>query len=187
MTPTGWLESLGVLDVPTLAAHSIWLTDEDLAIYAKRDVSVAHNPISNLKLASGIAPIERMRAMGMRVGLGTDGASSNNIMSMHREMQVTALLHKVRHFDPVAIGARDALSIATLGGAKAVHWENEIGSLEEGKQADMSLYKLTNPWNVPHHDVLSNLAYSAQMSEIDSVFVQGKCLYKHQEYTTLDK
>ena len=187
MSPTAWLDSLGVLDVPTLAAHSIWLDEKDMDIYAKHCVAAAHNPVSNLKLASGIAPIEAMRQKGIVVGLGTDGPSSNNVMSMHRDMQILALLHKVRNFDPVAIGAHDALRIATTEGAKALRWDNEIGSLEVGKQADISLYKLVNPWNVPHHDVVSNLAYAAQMSDIDSVFVQGKCVYKHHEYTTLDK
>ena len=156
-------------------------------IYARNHVAVAHNPISNLKLASGIAPVEAMQKKGIVVGLGTDGASSNNIMSMHREMQVLSLLHKVRNFDAECIGAKTALQIATVEGAKAVRWNDGIGSIEEGKLADLTLYKLDQPWNMPLHDIVSNLAYAAQASDIDSVFVQGKCLYKHHEYTTLDK
>lgn len=187
MTPVQWLESLNILDVPTLAAHSVWMTPEDMNIYARHHVAVAHNPISNLKLASGIAPIEDMRKQGIVVGLGTDGPSSNNIMSMHREMQMLALLHKVRYFDAESIGAKDALQIATIEGAKAIHWDDQIGSLVEGKQADLTLYRLDEPWNVPHHNVISNLAYASQASDIDSVFIQGKCVYKHKEYTTLDK
>mgnify|MGYP003373789718 FL=1 len=187
MTPAQWLESLNVLDVPTLAAHSVWMTEEDMDIYARNHVAVAHNPISNLKLASGIAPVEAMQKKGIVVGLGTDGASSNNIMSMHREMQVLSLLHKVRNFDAECIGAKAALQIATVEGAKAVRWDDAIGTIEEGKFADLTLYKLDQPWNMPLHDIISNLAYAAQASDIDSVFVQGECLYKHREFTTLDK
>lgn len=187
MTPVAWLESLGVLDVPTLAAHSVWLTDEDIAIFAKYGVAVAHNPISNLKLASGVCRVEDLEAAGVVVGLGTDGASSNNIMSMHRELQVAALIHKIRRYDAQAVGAHDALRLATIQGARAIQWDDAIGSIAVGKRADLTLYKLTQPWNAPHHDVTSNIAYAAQQSDIDSVFVQGDCLYKHGEYTTLDK
>lgn len=187
MTPVGWLESLGVLDVPTLAAHSVWLDDADIAIYAKHGVAAAHNPISNLKLASGVCRVEDLQRAGVAVGLGTDGSSSNNIMSMHRELQVAALIHKIRNYDAQAVGARDALKLATIEGAKAIRWQDAIGSIAEGKKADLTLYKLDAPWNVPHHDVVSNLAYAAQQSDIDSVFVQGECLYKHGDYTTLDK
>lgn len=187
MTPVAWLDSLGVLDVPTLAAHSVWLTDEDIAIYAKHSVAAAHNPISNLKLASGLCRVEDLEHAGVVVGLGTDGASSNNIMSMHRELQVAALIHKIRAYDAEAVGAHDVLRMATIQGAKALRWQDAIGSLEEGKRADLVLYRLDAPWNVPHHDVVSNIAYAAQQSDIDSVFVQGECLYKHREYTTLDQ
>ena len=187
MTPVGWLESLGVLDVPTLAAHSVWLDDADIAIYAKHGVAAAHNPISNLKLASGVCRVEDLQRAGVTVGLGTDGSSSNNIMSMHRELQVAALIHKIRNYDAQVVGARDALKLATIEGAKAIRWQDAIGSIAEGKKADLTLYKLDAPWNVPHHDVVSNLAYAAQQSDIDSVFVQGECLYKHGDYTTLDK
>ena len=186
MTPAAWLESLGVLDVPTLAAHSVWLTDEDIAIYARHGVAAAHNPISNLKLASGICRVEDLERAGVVVGLGTDGASSNNIMSMHRELQVAALIHKIRNYDAQAVGARDALRLATVNGAKALRWDDAIGSIAVGKRADLVLYKLDQPWNVPHHDPVSNVAYAAQQSDIDSVFVQGDCLYKHGEYQTLD-
>lgn len=187
MTPVGWLERLGVLDVPTLAAHSVWLDDADIAIYAKHGVAAAHNPISNLKLASGVCRVEDLQRAGVTVGLGTDGSSSNNIMSMHRELQVAALIHKIRNYDAQVVGARDALKLATIEGAKAIRWQDAIGSIAEGKKADLTLYKLDAPWNVPHHDVVSNLAYAAQQSDIDSVFVQGECLYKHGDYTTLDK
>ena len=100
---------------------------------------------------------------------------------------MAALIHKVRYFDAQAVGARDALKLATIEGAKALRWQDAIGSIVEGKRADLTLYKLDAPWNAPHHDVVSNLAYAAQQSDIDSVFVQGDCLYKHGEYTTLDK
>lgn len=187
MTPAQWLESLNILDVPTLAAHSVWMTPDDMKIYARHQVAVAHNPISNLKLASGIAPIEEIKNQGIVVGLGTDGPSSNNIMSMHREMQILSLLHKVRNYNAESIGARDALKIATIEGAKAIRWDDQIGSLAEGKQADVTLYRLDHPWNVPHHDPISNIAYASQPNDIDSVFIQGKCVYKHGDYTTLDK
>lgn len=187
MTPVCWLDSLGVLDVPTLAAHSVWLDEKDITIYAEHGVAVAHNPISNLKLASGICPVQDLEKAGVVVGLGTDGASSNNILSMHRELQVTALIHKLRHYDAQAVGAHDVLKMATIQGARALHWDDAIGSIEEGKRADLTLYKLTQPWNVPHHDPVSNIAYAAQQSDIDSVFVDGNCLYKHGSYTTLDE
>lgn len=187
MTPVAWLESLGVLDVPTLAAHSVWLTDEDIAIYAKHGVAVAHNPISNLKLASGICRVEDLEHAGVIVGLGTDGASSNNVLSMHRELQVAALIHKIRHYDAQAVGAHDALRLATIQGARALRWDDAIGSITCGKRADLTLYKFDQPWNTPHHNVVSNLAYAAQQGDIDSVFVDGECLYKHGEFMTLDK
>ncbi|MDO4280168.1 MAG: amidohydrolase [Peptococcaceae bacterium] len=186
MTPVAWLDSLGAFAVPTLAAHSVWLTEEDKAIYARRHVAVAHNPISNLKLASGIADVEDLRGRGVIVGLGTDGASSNNNLSMHRELQTAALIHKIRHYDAEAVGARDVLQMATIDGARALGWADEIGSISPGKQADITLYKLDQPWHAPYHDAVSNLVYAAHSDDVDAVFVQGECLYKHKEFLTLD-
>ena len=186
LTPMAWLERLGVLDVPVLAAHGVWLSEADIALCARRGVAIAHNPASNLKLASGLCDVPALSRAGVTVGLGTDGPSSNNIMSMHREVQLAALIHTLHALDPLALGPQEALSMATLGSARALRWEAEIGSIEAGKRADLTLYKLDRPWNAPHHDVVSNLVYAAQQGDIDSVFVDGRCLYKHGTYTTLD-
>lgn len=187
MTPVAWLESLGVLDVPTLAAHCVWMTEADMDIFRKYKVSVAHNPISNLKLASGIADVTDMQKHGIVVGLGTDGASSNNSLNMHREMQVAALLHKVRNYDAQALGGLAPVQLASLDGACAMHWEDSIGCIQEGMQADLTLFHLDQVWNTPHHDLVSNLIYASQTANIESVYVQGRCVYDHGDYPTMDK
>lgn len=187
MTPAEWLASLGVLDVPTLAAHCVWMTEDDFDIFAKNHVAVAHNPVSNLKLASGIAPVASMQEKGIVVGLGTDGASSNNTLSMLRELQMAALIHKVRKYDAEEMGATQVINMATIEGAKALCLQNQIGSLEEGKKADITLFKMTQPWNIPHHDSVNNIAYAAQASDIEAVFVDGRCVYRQGEFLTLDK
>ena len=186
-TPVAWLESLGVLDVPTLAAHCVWMTDADMEIFKKRHVAVVHNPASNLKLASGIADVTQMREHGIVVGLGTDGASSNNTLNMHREMQIAALIHKVRQYDARTMDGVQALQMATVDSARSLRWNDAIGSIEEGMQADLTLYHCNNPWNIPRHDCISNLTYAAQTSDIDSVYVQGRCIYNDKEYPTMDK
>lgn len=187
MTPTAWLASLEIFDNPTLAAHCVWMTEEDMNIFAQNNVTVAHNPVSNLKLASGIADVVKMQQKGITVGLGTDGASSNNTLNMLRELQTAALIHKVRHYNAEEMGARQAINMATIQGAKALHLQDKIGSLEVGKKADITLFKLTQPWNIPYHDRINNIAYAAQAGDIDAVFVDGNCVYHHGEFLTLDK
>ena len=187
-TPTQYLNDLGVfdLDVPTGVAHGVYLTDEDREILVSKGAILLHNPISNMKLASGWADIIAYQKKGGIVALGTDGASSNNNLDMLKEMQMGALVHKMMHLDPESMKASEMLALATSHGAKALGFEN-TGKIALGYQADFILLSREKPHHYPHHDDLANLLYSAKSTDIDYVFVGGKCLYQKGEYLTLDK
>lgn len=185
-SPCAFLNDLGIFERPTLAAHTVWIDESDREILLENKVSVAHNPVSNMKLASGISPVLAMRHDGINVALGTDGASSNNNLSMWKELQTAALIHKLEAFNPNAIRERDILKMATINGAKALHWETEIGSLDIGKKADMIFVNIDKPWYAPWHDHLENLVYSAHADDVEMTMVNGKFLYKNKEFLTLD-
>jgi 5-methylthioadenosine/S-adenosylhomocysteine deaminase len=185
-TPTAFLESLGFWGPRTLAAHGVHLTPADIAILARRGVGVSHNPESNMKLASGIAPVEAMRTAGVAVGLGTDGAASNNDLDMFEAMRQTAFLHKLVTANPRAIPAPVALEMATIGGARAIGMEKEIGSLEAGKRADLLIVSMASARQTPMYDPVSHLVYVTRGDDVRTTIVNGRILMRDRKVLTLD-
>lgn len=187
-TPVQYLERIEFLGPDVLAAHCIWTDYTDMKILAERQVGCVHNPSSNMMLASGVAPVVDQRAAGMRVGLGTDGpAGSNNDLDMMEEMDLAAKLQKTYRVDPRALGAKGALEMATIEGARALHMEKEIGSLEKGKKADFVILKLDVPNAVPMYDVYSQTVYALKASQVETVVVGGKTLLKDGKLLTVDE
>ena len=169
---------LGVFDLPTIAAHCVWVSEKEIDILKKYKVAVAHCPVSNLKLASGIAPVWQMVRKGILVALGTDGAASNNTLDMWETMKLAALLAKVKENEPTALPAYQVLKMATINGARALGLEKEIGTLEVGKKADIILINLKKPHFIPLHNIVSHLVYVASKEDVDTVIVDGKILVK---------
>ena len=186
VTPVQHLAELGCFRVPVVAAHGIYVDDADRRLLREGSVSVAHNPGSNLKLANGIAPVQQLLDDGVNVGLGTDGAASNNNLNLFEEMHLAALLQKWLRRDAEALPARQALRIATINGAKALGLDAEIGSLEIGKQADVVILDATQPHLAPRHDPIALLVYSAQAADVATVIVNGRILLEDRVLTTLD-
>lgn len=186
-TPVQWLEELGVFAVPVIAAHCVWVTEKDIDILAAHNVSVAHCPSSNLKLASGIAPAWAMLRGGVNLAIGTDGAASNNTLDMVREMRLAAILAKARAEDPRAMPAPEALSSATRRGAMALGWDKDLGAIEEGYLADCVLFDLGAVHFVPGHDPLADLVYTACGADVEMVMVGGEILMEGRRLTTLDE
>jgi len=187
-TPVQYLERIDVLGPDVLAAHCIWTDEADIKILADRQVGCVHNPSSNMMLASGVAPVVDQRAAGMRVGLGTDGPSgSNNDLNMMEEMDLAAKLQKTNRVDPRALGAMGALEMATIEGARALHMEKEIGSLEAGKKADFVILNLDVPNAVPMFDVYAQIVYALKASEVETVVVGGKTVLKNGKVLTVDE
>ena len=180
------LDSIGFFDGPTIAAHVIWPTEQEIPILAENLVGVIHNPTSNMKLASGIAPIAEMLDAGVRVGLGTDGAASNNDLDMWEEMRLAAFLQKIGLMDPEALPATAVLRMATSGGAEAIGLGNEVGSLEVGKRADIIQVAFDDVHHIPTFDVVSHLVYVSDEQDVDSVVVDGKILMQGGELLTID-
>jgi 5-methylthioadenosine/S-adenosylhomocysteine deaminase len=188
MTPAQMLESLGAFNGRTLAAHGVWLTDGDIKILKARGVGVAHCPSSNMKLASGVAPVIKLLAAGVAVGLGTDGpAGSNNDSNLFEEMDLAAKLQKVITGDPRALPAKTALEMATLGGARALGMQKEIGSLEAGKRADLITVRLDRPHAVPLYDVYSQMVYALKGADVRDVMVNGKPVVRDGHSLLLDE
>ncbi len=185
-TPVAYLDGIGMFRRPAIAAHCVHVTEQDLLVLSERKVTIAHNPRSNLKLASGIAPIAAARSKGIRVALGTDGASSNNSLDMWAEMGLAALLHKGATLDPLAIPAADALHMATRAGAEAMGFP-DAGQLSVGMKADLLMADMTGAHWQPLHQPLSALVYSGRASDVRLTMVDGRMLYRDGEYLTLDK
>lgn len=186
-SPVGLLESWGVLQGRTLAAHVVWADEEDLQILARRGVGVAHCPSSNSKLASGVAPVVRMLQLGIAVGLGTDGpAGSNNDFNLFEEMDLAAKLQKVTTGDPTALSARQALEMATVLGARALGLADRIGSLEPGKLADLITVRLDRPNAVPLYDLYSQMVYALKGADVLDVMVHGRWVVRDGKSLTLD-
>ena len=179
-------ESIGFFEGPTIAAHVVWPTKEEIPILTERKVGVIHNPTSNMKIASGISPITEMLAAGVRVGIGTDGAASNNDLDLWEEMRLAALLQKVDRMDPEVMSATTVLTMATRGGAIATGLGDSIGSLEVGKQADLIQVAFDDVHHVPTYDVISHLVYVTDEQDVASVVVDGKLLMKEREMLTID-
>ena len=187
MTPTAALDLLGVLNGWTLAAHGVWLTDADMAILKRRDTGLAHNPSSNMKLASGVARVGKILSLGIPMGLGTDGvAGSNNDHNMMEEMDLAAKLQKVTTGDPRALPAEQAVEMATITGARALHMEKLIGSLEKNKRADMITISLAGAHAVPLYNVYSQMVYALKGSDITDVMVNGRPIVRDRRMLTLD-
>jgi len=180
-----YLDSLGVLDKHVIAAHCVALTDRDMTIMKQRKVKASHNPISNLKLASGISPVPKMLRKGITVSLGTDSPCSNNTADMFETMKATALLHKGENKNPTLTPAKQVLEIATIEGAKALSWENEIGSIEVGKKADLTIIDFNKPHLCPLYNEISHLVYAAKSADINTVIVNGKIVMENRQPTTI--
>jgi len=187
--PVVWLEEIGVLGPRSVAAHAVWLTGEEIRLLAQREVGIAHCPSSNLKLASGgVAPVVELRSAGATVGLGTDSVASNNSLSMLREMHIAGLIQKNQRWDATILPAQELLDLATRDGARLLGRGDDLGSLEVGKQADFSLFRLDHPSLLPARPetVVSHLAYSASDEAIDSVYVAGVPVVRHRSLTRGD-
>ena len=186
-TPTQTLDSLGVFNGRTVAAHCVWVTEADMAILKARHVGVAHCPSSNMKLGSGVAPVTRMLALGIAVGLGPDGPASNNDLNLFEEMDLAAKLQKVTRMDPQVLPASTALEMATMGGARALGLEKEIGSLEAGKRADLIVVRLDRPNAVPLYDPVAQMVYALKAEDVRDVMVNGKPVVRDARILTLDQ
>ena len=179
-------ESIGFFEGPTIAAHVVWPTEQEIPILARRKVGVIHNPTSNMKIASGIAPIADMLAAGVRVGLGTDGAASNNDLDMWEEMRLAAFLQKVEQMNPEVLPATTVLSMATIGGATAIGLGEVTGSLEVGTRADIIQVAFDDVHHVPTYDVVSHLVYVSDEQDVATVIVDGNVLMQDGAFTTID-
>ena len=186
LRPLARLQKLGLLSPSVIAAHMVHLTEGEIALCAERGVNIAHCPVSNLKLASGIAPIAKLIAQGVNIGLGTDGAASNNRLDLLGDMRIAALLAKGVSGDATALPAHQALAMATLNGARALGLEQEIGSLKPGKAADIVAIELSALETAPLYDVASHLVYAAGREQVSDVWVSGKRLLDNHALTTLD-
>ncbi len=187
MRPFEYLDDLGILSDDIVAAHCVWLSDSEIDLIKKYDIKVSHNPCSNAKLASGIAPISKLIDNNICVSIGTDGASSNNNLDMFEEMKFTALLQKAQTLDPEVLSAERTLSLATVNGAKALGL-NDIGSIEEGKIADIILVDTKRPNFTPLTSSLSsNIVYSANGSNVDTTICNGEILMENRKLINLDE
>ena len=184
-TPIELADRAGLLTETTIAAHCVHLTDNDIKILAKRGVTVVTNPVSNLKLANGIAPVPKMLKAGINVALGTDGAASNNALNMFRELSLLTLIHKGVNNDALAVTAQEGFKIATKNGAAAIG-RADLGEISPGKTADLVILDLDRPNMQPLNNPMAALAYSANGSEVETVIVGGKVLVENNEFLTLD-
>jgi 5-methylthioadenosine/S-adenosylhomocysteine deaminase len=186
-TPAAYLDAIGFWSPRTLAAHGVWVTDDDIAILKRHAIGVAHNPESNMKLASGAAPMAKYLAAGVAVGLGTDGAASNNDLDMFEAMRQAAFLAKLASRDPTALPAQAALDMATAGGARALGMESTVGSLEPGKRADIITVSTAQARQTPMYDPVSHLVYVTRGDDVRTTIVDGKVLMKERQLRTLDR
>jgi 5-methylthioadenosine/S-adenosylhomocysteine deaminase len=187
LSPVGYLEQIGVLGPDITAAHCIWEDAADIAALANYGVGCVHNPSSNMKLASGVMPVVDLLAAGVAVGLATDGVASNNRQDMFSEMDLAAKLQKVTRMDPRALPATDVVEMATIGGARALHLDKQIGSLEEGKQADLIIIETTAPHATPMYNVYSQLVYALKACDVKTVIIAGKIVMDERKMLTLDE
>jgi len=185
-TPVAYLSERGVFRFPVLAAHCVYLTEEDIETLAAAGAAVAHNPESNMKLASGIAPIPELLAAGVAVGIGTDGASSNNNLDMFEEMRTAALLHKVNKGDPQVLPASQVLSMATRDGARALRLD-DLGLLQPGYKADLILVDLNQAHLHPRHNPVAHMVYSARGGDVETVIIDGRIVMEGRKILTIDK
>jgi 5-methylthioadenosine/S-adenosylhomocysteine deaminase len=186
-SPVAYLERIGFLNERVIAAHMVWPQGTDLSILKRRGVGVVHNPQSNMKLAAGVAPVPKMMDDGIFVGLGTDGAASNNDLNMWEEMDTVAKLHKVFSGDPKVISAQQAFELATIRGAQALHLEKEIGSLETGKRADFLIIERDALNQIPLYNIYSDLVYATKAADVQSVVINGRIVMRNRRLLTLNE
>lgn len=186
-TPIEMAEKNGLFDVPAVAAHCVQITESDMDILRKKNVSVVTNPASNMKLGNGFAPVPEMLEKGINVCIGTDGAASNNSLNLFHEMSLLALIHKGVAKTPQCISAKETIRIATINGAKALGLEKEIGSIEEGKKADIAILNLNTPSLTPRNNLIAGLSYSANGSEVETVIIDGKITMEERKILTMDE
>jgi 5-methylthioadenosine/S-adenosylhomocysteine deaminase len=185
-TTVAHLDRIGFLGPNVTLAHAIWLSDEEIALIAERGAGTAHCPSSNTKLASGVSPVPKLRRAGVRAGLGTDGPASNNDLDLFEEIDLALKLHKITTGDAKVLTARDGVEMATRGGARALHLEKEIGSLEPGKRADLIVLAADSPSAQPMYDVYSHLAYALKGTDVVTTVVNGRVLMEDRRLLTLD-
>jgi len=186
-SPVDYLEGIGFLNDRVIAAHVVWPRGDEIEILIRRKVGVVHNPQSNMKLAAGVAPVPKMLAAGVLLGLGTDGAASNNDLNMWEEMDTAAKLHKVFSGDPKVISALQAFELATIRGAQAIHLEKEIGSIETGKRADLVIVARDDLNQIPLYNIYSDLVYATKAADVQTVIINGRILMRDRLLLTLDE
>ena len=184
-TPAQWFRDLGTFNSPTFAAHCVWVTEEDMAIMKEYGVSAVHNPTSNMKLGSGFAPIPEMLDMGINVALGTDGAASNNNLNMFEEMHLAAMICRGNTGDADNVSVKELFKMATVNGAKS-QGRFDTGVIKKGNKADLVVLDFNKPHLVPCYDVLTNIVFSAQSSDVVLTMVDGDVLYRDGKYKTID-
>jgi 5-methylthioadenosine/S-adenosylhomocysteine deaminase len=187
LSPVAYLEKIGVLGPDVVVAHAIWVDAADIAMLVRRGVGCVHNPSSNMKLASGVMPLVDLLAAGEPVGLATDSAASNNNQDLFQEMNIAAKLQKVTRMDPRALPARQVVEMATIGGARALHLDKQIGSLEAGKQADIVLIGTGATHSTPMYNVYSQLVYALNAHDVRTVVIAGKIVMEDRVMLTMDK
>ena len=185
--PVEHLKTLDLLDVDTLCHHPVWVNEDEIGLLAQSAVGVSHNPESNMKLAAGVAPLPRMLARGVKVGLGTDGCASNNNLDMLQEMDTTAKLHKVYWGDPTLCSAVQVVAMATYGGANAMNMASEVGSLEPGKKADLITIDLNQPHLTPMYEPCSHLVYAARGADVRDVIIDGRMVMRRRQLVDIDE
>jgi len=186
-SPIDYLNRIGFLNDRVIAAHVVWPTEAELALLKKLGVGIVHNPQSNMKLASGVAPVPAMLKDDLPVGLGTDGAASNNDLSLWEEMDTAAKLHKVFAKDPKVVSAQEAFEMATIRGARALHLDKEIGSIEQGKRADLVIVDLDDLNQTPYYNIYSDLVYSAKAGDVRTVIIEGRVIMRDRRLLTLNE
>ena len=187
-TPVQYLNKIGVLGADVVAAHCIYVDETDRKILAEQKVGCVHNPSSNMMMASGVAPVAELRAANVAVGLGTDGvAGSNNDLDLMEEMDLAAKLAKITRMDPRALSAKAVVEMATIEGARALHMEKEIGSLEKGKKADIIVIGLDEPHAVPMYDIYAQLAYALKGSDVETVVIGGRVVMQDRKVLTVNE
>lgn len=187
LRPIEYAEKIGFLSNKTIAAHVIQANEKELDILKMREVGIAHNPQSNMKLAAGVAPVPLMLKKGLRLGLGTDGAASNNDLSLWEEMDTAAKLHKIFTGDPKIVSAKEVFEMATIGGARALHLESKIGSIENGKLADLVILDFNAINQTPMYNLYSHLVYATKSNDVNTVIINGKIVMKERNLLTLNE
>jgi len=186
-SPIDYLNRIGFLNNRVIAAHVVWPTEEELSLLKKLGVGIVHNPQSNMKLASGVAPVPEMLKEDLPVGLGTDGAASNNDLNLWEEMDTAAKLHKLISRDPKVVNAQEAFEMATIRGARALHLEKEIGSIEKGKRADLVVVDLDDLNQTPYYNIYSDLVYATKAADVRTVIVEGRVVMRDRRLLTLNE